>query len=62
MAPPVPSLASPEIQSCTDGQLKWMIENRIYPSGMPASKKILTEEEIWSMVVPRQNAECVRNE
>jgi mono/diheme cytochrome c family protein len=51
MAPPVPSLASPEIQSYTDGQLKWVIENGIFPSGMPASRGILTEEEIWSTVV-----------
>jgi mono/diheme cytochrome c family protein len=50
MAPPVPSLASPEVQSYTDGQLKWVIENGIFPSGMPASKGILTEEEIWSTV------------
>jgi len=51
MAPPVPSLASPEIQSYTDGQLKWVIENGIFPSGMPASRGILTDEEIWSTVL-----------
>src|SRR5438093_7776187 len=27
MSPPVPSLASPDVQSYTDGQLKWVIEN-----------------------------------
>ncbi len=48
MAPPVPSLASANIQSYTDGQLKWVIDNGIFPSGMPASKGILTDEEIWS--------------
>ncbi len=51
MAPPVPSLAAANVQSYTDGQLKWVIDNGIFPSGMPASKGILTEEEIWSIVV-----------
>jgi mono/diheme cytochrome c family protein len=51
MAPPVPSLASGNVQSYTDGQLKWVIDNGIFPSGMPASKGILTDEEIWSTVL-----------
>jgi mono/diheme cytochrome c family protein len=51
MSPPVPSLASPEVQSYSDGQLRWVIENGIFPSGMPASKGILTDEEIWSTVL-----------
>jgi mono/diheme cytochrome c family protein len=51
MSPPVPSLRSSEIQSYTDGQLKWVIDNGIAPSGMPASKGILSDEEIWSTVV-----------
>ncbi|MCL2659151.1 MAG: cytochrome c [Acidobacteriaceae bacterium] len=51
MSPPVPSLASPEVQSYTNGQLKWIIENGIFPSGMPASKGILTDEEMWTIVV-----------
>jgi mono/diheme cytochrome c family protein len=51
LAPPVPSLASRDVQSYTDGQLKWVIENGIFPSGMPASKGILTDEEIWSTVL-----------
>ena len=51
MSPPVPSLASSEVQSYTDGQLKWVIDFGISPSGMPGSKGILNEEEIWSMVV-----------
>jgi mono/diheme cytochrome c family protein len=51
MLPPVPSLASSEIQSYTDGQLKWVIDNGIGPSGMPGSKGILSDEEIWSMVL-----------
>jgi mono/diheme cytochrome c family protein len=51
MSPPVPSLASPEIQSYADGQLKWVIDYGIWPSGMPGSKGILSDDEIWSIVV-----------
>lgn len=51
MSPPVPSLQSSEVQSYTDGQLKWVIENGIEPSGMPASQGILSDEEIWSAVL-----------
>jgi mono/diheme cytochrome c family protein len=51
MSPPVPPLNSPSVQSYTDGQLHWIMENGISPSGMPASKGILTEEELWSIVV-----------
>jgi mono/diheme cytochrome c family protein len=51
MSPPVPSLSSSEVQSYTDGQLKWVIDNGIEPSGMPASKGILSDEEIWSAVL-----------
>jgi S-disulfanyl-L-cysteine oxidoreductase SoxD len=51
MAPPVPSLVSPDVQNYSDGQLKWVIDNGIWPSGMPGSKGILSDEEIWSIVV-----------
>jgi mono/diheme cytochrome c family protein len=51
MAPPVPSLASPEVQQYTDGQLKWILDNGLWPSGMPASKGTLSDEELWSIVV-----------
>jgi len=51
MSPPVPLLTSQEVQSYVDGQLKWVIDNGIKPSGMPASKGILTDTEIWSIVV-----------
>jgi|SRR6202162_360691 len=51
MSPPVPMLSSSEVQSYTDGQLKWLIDNGISPSGMPGSTGILTENEIWSIVV-----------
>jgi mono/diheme cytochrome c family protein len=51
LSPPVPSLASQEVQSFSDGQLKWIIENGIAPSGMPASRGILNPDEMWSIVV-----------
>ena len=50
MSPPVPLLTSPEVQSYKDGQLKWIIDNGLYPSGMPASKGILNDDEIWQIV------------
>jgi mono/diheme cytochrome c family protein len=51
MSPPVPSLAGERVQTYTDGQLKWVIDNGIWPSGMPGSKGILTDEEIWSTII-----------
>ncbi len=51
IAPPIPSLASSQVQSYTDGQLKWIIDNGIFPSGMPASKGTLSDEEIWQTVL-----------
>jgi mono/diheme cytochrome c family protein len=51
MSPPVPSLASKDVQSYTDGQLKWVIDYGIWPSGMPGSKDTLSDEEIWLIVV-----------
>jgi len=50
MSPPVPVLTSPTVQNYTDGQLKWVIDHGIFPSGMPASKGILNDEEIWQIV------------
>lgn len=51
MSPPVPSLTVPEVQQYTDGQLKSVIDNGIWPSGMPGSSGILSDDEIWSIVV-----------
>jgi mono/diheme cytochrome c family protein len=51
MSPPIPSLASPDVQSYTDGQLKWIIDNGVFPSGMPGSKGTLSDDELWSIVV-----------
>ncbi len=51
MSPPPPLLTSTEVQEYTDGQLKWIIDNGIWPSGMPASKDTLNEDEIWCIVL-----------
>jgi cytochrome c len=51
LAPPVPSMASAQVQAYTDGQLKWITDNGIFPSGMPASKGTLSDEEEWQIVL-----------
>jgi len=51
MAPAVPSLASPDVQAYSDGQLYSVIKNGLWPSGMPAAKGVLNDEEMWSIVV-----------
>ena len=50
MSPAVPLLMSKDVQLYSDGQLKSVIDNGIWPSGMPGSKGILSDEEIWSIV------------
>jgi mono/diheme cytochrome c family protein len=50
MSPPVPSLASPEVQAYRDGQLHRIIERGLWPSGMPAARGILNDDEIWEIV------------
>jgi mono/diheme cytochrome c family protein len=51
IAPAVPSLASPQVQAYTDGQLKWIIENGLYPSGMPPARGIFSDDDMWRMVL-----------
>jgi mono/diheme cytochrome c family protein len=51
ISPPIPSLASPDVQRYTDGQLKWILDNGIWPSGMPGSRGTLSDDELWSIVV-----------
>ena len=51
MSPPVPLLNAQDVQAYSDGQLKWIIDNGIFPSGMPASKGILNDDEIWQIVI-----------
>jgi mono/diheme cytochrome c family protein len=50
MDPPVADLGSKDTQGYTDGQLKWIIENGIGPSGMPGWKGIVEDDEMWKMV------------
>jgi mono/diheme cytochrome c family protein len=50
MSPPVPSLSSKDVQDYEDGQLKWIIKNGINPSGIPAWKGTLSDEEMWKVV------------
>lgn len=49
--PPVPSLASAEVQSYSDGQLKWIIQHGIAPSGMPPSEGVFADDDMWKMVL-----------
>lgn len=49
--PPIPLLSSKEVQDYTDGQLKRIIESGVSPSGMPAAKGILSDEEMWQIVI-----------
>jgi mono/diheme cytochrome c family protein len=51
ISPPIPSLASEDVQRYTDGQLKWILDNGIRPSGMPGSKGTLSDDELWSIIV-----------
>jgi mono/diheme cytochrome c family protein len=51
MAPAVPSLASADVQAYSDGQLKWIIKNGIYPSGMPPSHGVFSDDDMWRMVL-----------
>jgi mono/diheme cytochrome c family protein len=51
ISPRVPSLASEQVQAYSDGQLKWVIKNGIYPSGMPPSNGDFSEDEMWQMVL-----------
>jgi mono/diheme cytochrome c family protein len=51
IAPPVPDLTSKDVQDYADGQLKWIIDNGINPSGMPAWKDTLSDEEEWKVVL-----------
>ena len=51
MSPPVPRLTAPEVQRYTDGQLHSIIENGLFPSGMPAARGLLSDEEMWRTVL-----------
>jgi len=55
MDPPVADLQSPAVQRYTDGQLKWIIKNGIFPSGMPSWRHVLSEREMWQVVLYMRN-------
>jgi thiosulfate dehydrogenase len=50
MDPPIPDLSSRDVQGYTDGQLKWVIQNGIAPSGMPGWSGLLDDTEMWNIV------------
>ena len=49
--PPVPDLGSAAVQAYSDGQLRWILEHGLAPSGMPAGRGLLNDEELWRIVV-----------
>jgi S-disulfanyl-L-cysteine oxidoreductase SoxD len=51
MDPPVPLLTSSPVQEYTDGQLHWIIQKGISPSGMPASQGLFHDDEVWQIVL-----------
>ena len=55
MSPPVPPLNSSSVQAYSDGQLHRIIQNGISPSGMPASKDVFRDEDIWQLVLYVRN-------
>lgn len=51
MSPPVPLLVSDSVRNYKDGQLRSIIKNGIYPSGMPAWKDTLDDQQMWQIVL-----------
>lgn len=50
MYPRAADLTAEEVQSYSDPELFWIVQNGIRFSGMPAFGKVETEEKIWSLV------------
>ncbi len=50
MSPEVADLGSSNVQEYSDGQLKWIIQNGIRLTGMPAWHGILEDDEMWNIV------------
>ncbi len=50
MYPPAMDLTSPHVQSWTDAELVWIIQNGVRMTGMPAWKGRLSEEDTWKVV------------
>lgn len=50
MYPPVPDLASADMQQFSDGELFAIIRHGVSWTGMPAFRSVLGDEEIWRLV------------
>jgi mono/diheme cytochrome c family protein len=50
MSPPVADLGDKSVQTYTDGQLKWIIQNGIRFTGMPGWSGVLDDNEQWAMI------------
>jgi plastocyanin len=50
MYPPVPDLASPEIQSMSDGALFSIIQHGVSWTGMPAFRSTQSSDDTWTLV------------
>ena len=48
--PPVADLTSKQVQSYSDGQLKWIVDNGIRFTGMPGWKDVIDEGMQWKIV------------
>ncbi len=51
MSPPVADLGAKDVQQYSDGQLKWIIQNGIRFTGMPAWSGNLEDDEMWHIVL-----------
>jgi mono/diheme cytochrome c family protein len=49
--PPIPRLDSAAVQQYSDGQLRFVIARGVSPSGMPAWKGTLDDDDIWKIVI-----------
>ena len=49
--PPIPQLDSAAVQQYSDGQLRFVIARGVSPSGMPAWKGTLEDDDIWKIVI-----------
>lgn len=55
MYPPAMDLNSPHVQSWSDAELFWIIQNGVRLTGMPSWKSILSETDTWKLVA------CIHN-
>jgi mono/diheme cytochrome c family protein len=48
--PPAPDLSQPSVQSKSDGELFWLVQNGIRMTGMPAFGPTHKDQELWELV------------